>query len=503
MSAPTAPPLSVRGSRETARGRDRNRADRTAVWLIALIALGAGLRFCTLTVQSYDIDESVTVALLHQGLHATVSTLPTTEKAPPLYYVLAWLWSRPFGLSEAGLRSFSALAGTLTVPVAYDAGKQLVSKRAGLITAGLMATSPFLIWYSQEARAYALLGLLAAGSFALFVRLLRRPSGRLMAAWALVSALALLTHYFAVFLVGPEALWLLVRTRPRSHALLAVGGITAVAAALLPLAIHQAHEFHGKEGFLATPLHMRIASVPVQFLLGPEVTTGSKALLLAAGTAAVVTGLLFLLYGDRLALSAAGVALAIGGAAVLVPVALALAGLDYLDPRNLTATWLPLIVVPAAGFAVAPRAGLFALITLVAVFVVAVIAVDTTPNLQRTDYRGAAALIAHSRNPQAIVVTPAFNWTPLSYYLPSAPVLHAASARVGDVVLLGWRAEPLRPAAVRYLARHGFHLSRQRSVQKLRLVFFQAAQPVALTRRALATLGLASIHPQVLIRAQP
>jgi hypothetical protein len=134
---------------------------------------------------------------------------------------------------------------------------------------------------------------------------------------------------------------------------LAVGGITAVCAGLLPLAIHQAHEFHGHEGFLATPLHTRIASVPVQFLLGPEATIGSKALLVDGGVAAVVTGLLLLLYARRRALSAAGVALVLGAAALLVPLALALAGLDYLDPRNLTATWLPLIVVPVAGFAAA------------------------------------------------------------------------------------------------------------------------------------------------------
>jgi mannosyltransferase len=472
------------------------------LWLVGCVALGAGLRFSTLSLQSFDIDESVTVALLHQGLHATLSTLPTTEKAPPLYYVLAWLWSRPFGLSEAGLRFFSALAGTLTVPLAYDAAKHLISERTGLITAGLVATSPFLIWYSQEARAYALLGLLAAGSFALFVRLIRRPSGRLMAAWALVSALALTTHYFAAFLIAPEALWLLARTRPRSQVLLATGAVAAIAAALVPLAIHQAHQFHGREGFLATPLHTRIASVPVQFLLGPEVSSGSKALLLAVSVSAVVTGLLLLLYGDRRALSAAGVALAIGGAALLVPVALALAGLDYLDPRNLSIAWLSLIAVPAAGFA-SSRAGLVALATLATVFVVAVLAVDTTPSLQRTDYRGAAALIARSRSSQAIVVTPAFNWTPLAYYLPSAPVLRADTARVGEVVLLGWRAELPRPAAIRYLARRGFRLAEQRMLPKLRLVFFRATQPRPLTRRALAGLGLASIHPQVLIRAQP
>jgi mannosyltransferase len=125
--------------------RERHLVDPEALGLVAVIALGAVLRFSTLSLQSFDIDESVTVALLHQGLHATLSTLPTTEKAPPLSYVLAWLWSRPFGLSEAGLRSLSALAGTLTVLLAYDAGKHLISKRAGLITAGLVATSPFLI----------------------------------------------------------------------------------------------------------------------------------------------------------------------------------------------------------------------------------------------------------------------------------------------------------------------------------------------------------------------
>lgn len=463
------------------------------------MALAAGLRFSTLSLQSFDIDESVTVALLHQGLHATLTTLPTTEKSPPLYYVLAWAWSRPFGLSETGLRSLSALLGTLTVPVAYDAAWQLVSKRAGLITAALVATSPFLIWYSQEARAYALLGLLACGSFALFVRLLKRPSGRLLATWALLSALALATHYFAAFLVAPEALWLLARARPRTHVALAVGGLTAISAALLPLALHQAHQFHGREGFLATPLRSRITSVPVQLLLGPEVTNGSKPLLFAVAGVAVTAGLLLLLArADRRTLRAACLALILGGFAVLVPVVLALAGADYLDPRNLTAAWLPLIVVPAAGFAVG-RAGLVAVGLLIAVFVAAVIAVGTTPSLQRPDYRQAASLIAREPGSLAIVVTPSFNWTPLTYYLPDAPAMQGDSTRVSEVVLLGWRSSQLRPPVIRSFAHHGFRLVEQRSVQKLRLVTFRAARPTLLARHALDGLGLASTRPQVLI----
>jgi 4-amino-4-deoxy-L-arabinose transferase-like glycosyltransferase len=470
------------------------------LWLVAVIVLGALLRFCSLGLQSFDIDESVTVALLHQGLAGTLHSIPITEKTPPLYYVLAWLWSQGFGLSEVGVRSFSALVGTLTVPLAYDAGRQLVSKRTGLIAAGLVATSPFLIWYGQEARAYALLGLLAAGSFVLFVRVMKRPTNRLIAAWAFVSALALATHYFAVFLVIPEALWLLMRVKPMSRILLAIGGIGVVGVGLLPLALHQAREFHGREGFLGMPLHSRIALVPIQFLLGPEASGGSKALLLSVGLVAVMVGLLLLAYqGKRQAQAAAGVVLVVGLVALLVPVGLALVGTDYLDPRNLLPAWLPLMMVVAAGFAVT-RVGLVVVAVLLAVFVGAVVLVDTDRNLQRADYRDAAALIARVLGTQAIIVTPGYNWTPLTYYLPSAPAMRGNTVRVTSVTLLGWRGERLRPSVVRYLADHGFRMSGRRSVQKLRLVFFQAAHSTLFTRHALEGLGLASTRPQVLIR---
>ena len=45
--------------------------------------------------------------------------VPTLEATPYVYYVLAWPWTRLFGFGEAGLRSLSALAGTLIVPVTY------------------------------------------------------------------------------------------------------------------------------------------------------------------------------------------------------------------------------------------------------------------------------------------------------------------------------------------------------------------------------------------------
>src|SRR5215212_1490594 len=126
--------------------------------LVAIVAGAAALRFSTLGVQSFWHDEAVTVdRVLHPGLGATLKEIPSSEATPPLYYVLAWIWTKVFGHSEAGIRSLSALLGTATVPVAYAIGARVASRRAGLLAAMAVAVSPLMVWYSQEARAYALL----------------------------------------------------------------------------------------------------------------------------------------------------------------------------------------------------------------------------------------------------------------------------------------------------------------------------------------------------------
>ena len=129
--------------------------------------------------------------------------------------MLAWGWAKEFGTGEFGLRSLSALFGLATVPVAYAIGAELSNRRAGLIAAALVAVNPMLIWYSQEARSYALLVFFCAVSLLFFVRALdsRRTSD--LSLWALASALAICSHYFAFFAVGIEAVWLLVALRSR------------------------------------------------------------------------------------------------------------------------------------------------------------------------------------------------------------------------------------------------------------------------------------------------
>src|SRR3954470_22366343 len=97
--------------------------------LAGITVAGALLRFLTLDVQSYWLDEVATVNILHKGFGDMFSAVASGESTPPLYYVLAWVWAKLFGTGEVGLRSLSALFGTAAVPVAYLAGARLVTRR--------------------------------------------------------------------------------------------------------------------------------------------------------------------------------------------------------------------------------------------------------------------------------------------------------------------------------------------------------------------------------------
>src|ERR1700749_2176779 len=141
--------------------------------LLGLTAAGAAIRFAPLGVQSFHHDEVITVMRVIPGSFGhMLHEVKSSESNPPLYYVLAWGWARAFGRGEWGIRSLSALLGALTVALGYPIGRQLASRRVGFILAGLLAFNPMLIWYSQEARSYALLVFFGALSFLVFLRAL-------------------------------------------------------------------------------------------------------------------------------------------------------------------------------------------------------------------------------------------------------------------------------------------------------------------------------------------
>jgi mannosyltransferase len=416
-----------------------------APWaLVGLTALAAALRFSTLDLQSFWQDETVTVWLVQLDFGDLLSTLPDTESTPPVYYSLAWLWTNAFGSGEVGIRSLSALLGTATVPTAYLAGKELISPRVGLMTAALVATNPLLIWYSQEARSYALLVLLAALSFLFFTRALAHRESFL--SWALVSILALATHYFAVFLIVPEALWLLVDSHRRRPALASVTAVFVAGAGLLPLALHQ--RAHGGAPELSTfsPLASRVKDIPREFLTGE--LGGAFDHSGEIGVFMLVIGLVVLeLRGHRSEHQGFVVAGGVAGVAIGAPIALTVVGMDYVLTRNLLAGLIPFTIAVSAclGAGAARWLGLVVVTALCVLFGSSVVRTNLDPTKQRPNWRGAAQAAGIPRGTRLLVaplVTPTHESNPIAVYRPRATPISRGWIAVSEIVVFTQTPRP-------------------------------------------------------------
>src|SRR4051812_20999747 len=465
--------------------------------LLGITAGAAALRFSTLGVQSFWHDEAVTVGrVLHPGLGATLREIPSSEATPPLYYVLAWLWTKVFSTSEAGIRSLSALFGTATVPVAYAIGARLASRRAGLLAALAVAASPLLVWYSQEARAYALLVLTSALTIWFFAAALQEPDRRRwLGWWAAVASLALLSHYFAAFVVIPEAAWLLWRVRKRS-VLIAVAVPSVVAVALLPLAIHQAGRGHDR-WIAAISFGSRATTTVKQYVQGVG-GTPSVALSVVIALCALAGAVLAATRTGPAERRGLAVALGIAAAAVILPVALAVVGKDYVVARNLIVAWVPLAVVAAGGWG-ASRAGVIGLLAAAgfcAASLAIVIGVDRESRLQRPNWRGEAKVIGPAPAQRALVV-PFIGDDPLAWYLPPPSVLRHGGVRASEVDVVGWalrRTRIPRPPA------RGFRLVSVRHSGKLTFLRFTSPRAVSLSRVRLSASRLGQEHGAVLVQ---
>ena len=391
------------------------------VWaLAALTLLAAVLRFATIASQSYWADEALTAYEVHLPFGAMMTAVAHNETTPPLYFILAWAWAHIFGTAEAALRSLSALAGVAVVPITYLCARELVSRRAGVIAAAFAAVSPFLIWYSQEARSYMLLIALTGASLHSFIRAERDPSGRNVTWWAGFSALALATHFFAGFFVAPEVLWLLWRARSRL-VVVAAGALATVQLALLPLASQDTH--HGLRWIHAIPLLTRISQVPTEFAVMsiyrhvslPEGLWGGAIVI-------VVAPLMLALVGGPSERRGARIAGGIAATVVVAPLLLGLASpaQDVFLVRNLSPAWIPLSVALAAACA-APRArdvGTAVATALVVMLLVATVEIDRNPVFQRADWRGVAHALGASTEPRAILIDGGAQADALKIFVP-------------------------------------------------------------------------------------
>jgi mannosyltransferase len=132
----------------------------------------------------------------------------------PLYFALLHLWIKA-GQSEYAIRSLSAFIGVAAICLIYATGLRLFDRKVAVISATLLATSPFFIWYSQEARYVTLAISTSLLSIYTFHQALSSGSSRSWLIYALATTAALLAFITNGFVAVAQGLYLLASRRQR------------------------------------------------------------------------------------------------------------------------------------------------------------------------------------------------------------------------------------------------------------------------------------------------
>jgi mannosyltransferase len=183
-----------------------------STFLVLLMLAGAFLRFWDIAKASIWHDEGFTMMLAPMDVSQIIART-ARDVHPPLYYLMLHYWMEIFGNSETAARGLSAVLLILAIPVAFFLMRRLFNERTARIGALFVATGPFLIRYSQEARMYAMEGFLVLLATYILIRAVQTKSWTDWMLYAITIAAALYTHYFAVFAIFAHWLYMLSETK--------------------------------------------------------------------------------------------------------------------------------------------------------------------------------------------------------------------------------------------------------------------------------------------------
>jgi len=279
------------------------------------------------------------------------------ELTPPLFFILAWATKGLLASQSESIRLVSLATGTAAIPLTFVLGVRTVGRRAALVGASCVALSPFMIFYSSEARTFMLVLFLALVSTLALIRAL--DTGRVLwwVVYAVCTSAAAYSHYSVAFYLVVQLGWALW-TQPRAWRPLVVTNMAAVLTYIPWL------------GGLRADLHapnLTSAIFPVTFanvvgshevfwighpLIPPHVLPGTAAIVLAAaGLLIGLVGVVLRRRGDRpwwrlAPRTALVVALTAGPAALIV--VYSIVRVDVLGGPNVIASWPPMALLIGA-----------------------------------------------------------------------------------------------------------------------------------------------------------
>lgn len=212
-----------------------NKLSKYKIHIVLVVALVVRLIAIS---QSLWLDEAIGALVVRDYSYSEIITdFLRSDNHPPLFYLDLKSWTSILGYSEFALRLPSVIYGVLTVYLTFLIASKISRRKEGLIpitSALLLATSPFHIYYSQEARMYSLAAFLASLAIYSFLHLIDKKVE--IVHWVLFSlaiTMLVFTDYVPVFLLPVFWIYALLKGFDRKwwvkftlvHSLLVMVGI--------------------------------------------------------------------------------------------------------------------------------------------------------------------------------------------------------------------------------------------------------------------------------------
>ncbi len=204
---------------------------------VALVVVAGVLVRCWQIHWNFDMDEVFSIRLATAPFSEMIAGAMRDTPHPPLHIMLLYFWSNLFGGSEVAARALSVACSLVFLLVSWQLMRRWLAHWPALGGLALLAFSPLLVLYGQQARPYALIAMLASINLLAFLRFLDAPEPRRGGlTWAITSALLLYAQYMGVLFIGVCALYGLIVSPRKRLPILGFGALAcaAIAAWALP-----------------------------------------------------------------------------------------------------------------------------------------------------------------------------------------------------------------------------------------------------------------------------
>jgi hypothetical protein len=187
------------------------------IWIVGLSFIFA---ICVVLAHSIHStymrdDEEIAFRTTSRDLGYTIWYQAEQDVHAPLWFASFWLWQQFMGGSEFMGRLYSIFWSLMTVASVYQLGRQWFgASRYGLFAIIALGVSAYFFIYSLEIRPYALNMLAATSSMWAFRRWIVRQTNSTALIYGLSVALMLYLHYFLIFLVAAQILFVVLALRP-------------------------------------------------------------------------------------------------------------------------------------------------------------------------------------------------------------------------------------------------------------------------------------------------